>query len=112
MVANAEAQARYMSREQSADPEGWALRRAEATKRWRQDNAEKRAAHHKVYRAVRSGRLVRADSCEHCHKTCKTEAAHTDYSKPLGVLWLCRKCHAVLDMGKQPMIETLESKAV
>jgi hypothetical protein len=30
----------------------------------------------------------------------KTEAHHTDYSRPLDVVWLCKHCHRLLHNGK------------
>lgn len=41
--------------------------------------------------AIRSGRLQRLP-CEGCGEV-KSEAHHDDYSKPVDVRWLCRKCH-------------------
>lgn len=41
--------------------------------------------------AVKSGVLVRRP-CRECGAT-KVEAHHTDYSKPLDVVWLCRAHH-------------------
>ena len=46
----------------------------------------------KVYQAVKRGKLVR-QPCEVCGAE-KVEAHHPDYSKPLDVMWLCRKHHA------------------
>ena len=43
--------------------------------------------------AIRRGRLVRPGICSVCRETCKPEAHHDDYSKPLEVRWLCRPCH-------------------
>lgn len=37
--------------------------------------------------AVRASKISRGQSCEHCGVN------HKDYSKPLVVQWLCRKCH-------------------
>lgn len=42
---------------------------------------------------IRRGKLVRG-SCEKCGSE-KAHAHHHDYSRPLDVRWLCRKCHAV-----------------
>jgi ribosomal protein S27AE len=44
-----------------------------------------------VAEAIRKGVLIRK-SCERCGAA-KTDAHHEDYSKPLDVIWLCRKCH-------------------
>lgn len=52
------------------------------------------AAHRVVFRAVRSGRLVRPTACERCGESPKRiEAHHPDYDRPLDVLWLCKPCH-------------------
>lgn len=70
-------------------------------KNWQQKNREKHASHQKVHRAVEKGTLIRAEHCEKCGLISKTEGHHEDYSKPLEVKWLCRRCHAKI-------IETIE----
>ena len=67
------------------------LRHAELTNAWRKRNPEKRSAHRKVERAIKSGRLVRG-LCEICGSH-NVHAHHDDYSKPLDVRWLCPKHH-------------------
>jgi hypothetical protein len=52
----------------------------------------KRKAQVAVANALRRGNL-RKLPCEICGNQ-KSEAHHTDYSKPLDVMWLCRKHHA------------------
>ena len=52
-----------------------------------------------VKRAVKSGELVRPTQCssdapEH---EGRIEAHHTDYSRPLDVVWLCVSCHRKTD---------------
>ena len=50
----------------------------------------------KVRWAVKSGRLVPADSCERCShdfSDSPREGHHEDHDQPLLVLWLCRRCH-------------------
>lgn len=66
-------------------------------RRWRKRNPEKTLAHRKVFVAVRAGHLVK--------KPCfcgalKVEAHHTDYSKPLDVIWYCKKHHAAADRNE------------
>jgi len=46
-----------------------------------------------VKRAVKSGKLVRPNSCQTCSKTCHPHAHHPDYGKALSVEWLCISCH-------------------
>jgi tRNA splicing endonuclease len=49
-----------------------------------------------VYRAVKSGKIIKPAQCDDC-KQDKTEKQlhghHEDYGKPLVVLWLCTGCH-------------------
>lgn len=65
----------------------------ETVRRLRQQNPEKTRARTAVSRALRSGRLHRPDHCSACSLPCRPEAHHTDYSKPLDVVWLCSGCH-------------------
>jgi hypothetical protein len=68
------------------------LRKIKAT--WAAKNKEKKRAHLKVKRAKEKG-LITQGCCEVCGNF-KSEAHHEDYSKPLEVVWLCRKHHAEL----------------
>lgn len=52
-----------------------------------------RLAHGAVYRAIKTGKLVRSLICEECDKQCKTLGHHKDYNYPLKVVWLCHNCH-------------------
>lgn len=61
---------------------------------YRKNNPEKRAAHLIVRNAVQRGDLPRVSTCD-C-VDCGVQAAeyhHEDYSKPLEVEPLCKKCH-------------------
>jgi len=51
----------------------------------------KTLAQYLVRKAIQDGKLTRT-SCKECGEL-KTEAHHTDYSKPLEVIFLCRKHH-------------------
>lgn len=61
--------------------------------RCRQSNPGKKKAHNIVSGAIRRGKLRRSVFCEVCGLPAETEGHHADYSKPLEINWLCRKCH-------------------
>lgn len=46
-----------------------------------------------VYMALKRGELIRLNKCQMCNKECKPQAHHSDYSKPLEVIWVCTICH-------------------
>jgi len=58
------------------------------TKAYRKRNREK------IELAIKFRQLIRPISCEKCKNNCTPQAHHHDYTKPLDVVWLCRKCHA------------------
>ena len=62
---------------------------------------DKRKARKAVYYAVKVGKLIKPDICSHCFKKRKVESHHEDYSKPLEVKWLCKKCHTSWEQAKQ-----------
>ncbi len=68
--------------------------RKETNCRYIEKNKKKRKAHVAVGNAVRSGRLLKSCICEYCLESKPIEGHHSDYNKPLEVLWLCSKCHA------------------
>lgn len=87
----------------------------EAVRRYRAENpqceletrikaCEKNPNHKNAYMAldaaIRAGIVEKPDVCSGCgkHATGRgLEAHHHDYSKPLDVIWLCKKCHRSLD---------------
>lgn len=71
----------------------WNRNHPERNPRWREKNPEKRKAHDAVRKALKSGRLVRPDTCEGCGATGRLHAHHDDYEKRLDVRWLCPSCH-------------------
>jgi len=56
-------------------------------------HADKYKARYAVRNALRNGVLKRLP-CSSCGAE-NAEAHHEDYSKPLSVEWLCRKCHGL-----------------
>ena len=62
-------------------------------KAWRKRNPEKRKVWWIYSNALRSGKIVPSDVCSRCGKIGAVDGHHNDYSKPLDVIWLCRRCH-------------------
>lgn len=85
----------YATKYQKHTPEAKA-RALAATKAWRQRTGANKA-HCAVARAIKRGDLVRPSVCSRCQQPGRIEASHDDYSKPLEVEWLCRRCHADKD---------------
>lgn len=55
---------------------------------------EKVYAREQLAYAVSSGAITRPRVCTACNLERSIQAHHTDYSKPLEVMWLCTPCHA------------------
>jgi hypothetical protein len=61
------------------------------TRKWRATTPGANAAHIKVQRAIRSGRLT-PQPCERCG-VLRVVAHHENYDRPLEVVRLCQPCH-------------------
>lgn len=87
---------RRMSEALSEYKKHWAEQNKDKTRAAKQryiaQNPDKRFCHVALNNAVRDKKIMK-EPCEKCGEK-KSEAHHEDYSKPLEVLWLCRKCHA------------------
>lgn len=59
---------------------------------------ERVKARQEVFNAIKRGEIIR-QSCSVCGLE-KAHAHHEDYSKPLDVIWLCRKHHREVHNGK------------
>lgn len=64
------------------------------------NNTKKRRVQHFTDKAIQKGILIRPYYCEKCGGTQLfsdgrngIQAHHSDYNKPLNVIWLCQKCH-------------------
>ncbi len=56
---------------------------------------EKTRARTCLNRAISKGYIVKPSICTMCEsKDKKLDGHHEDYSKPLDVIWMCRKCHS------------------
>ena len=60
----------------------------------RKKNPQKNIAYLAVSRTLKAGKIKR-EPCALCGAK-ETQAHHEDYSKPLEVIWLCRKCHLLM----------------
>ena len=75
----------------------------EAQNRHRARHPEKARARRALASAVRRGEIQKPTVCPRCGSAVQTQhmhGHHRDYSKPLDVEWLCRKCH-LAEHGKQ-----------
>ncbi len=68
--------------------------RCSSSKRHRLKHPEKEKAKCAVHYATKTGKLKRSIFCESCGLPSDTQGHHSDYGKPLSVLWLCRDCHS------------------
>ena len=78
-------------RKRIATPEGRKNEFAKSAE-WQARNAEKRRAHIILNNAIRDKRII-PRPCELCGFALVVHGHHEDYSKPLDVVWLCKKCH-------------------
>jgi len=70
-----------------------------ATKKWADNNLEKRAAHSLLWAAIKRGDISK-EPCEVCGSTKNVQAHHDDYTCPLDVNWLCPKHHRKADKNR------------
>ena len=70
-------------------------------KEWRERNPEKNKAQKIVFINLRNGNIVR-ESCKICGNP-KSEVHHEDYSKPLEIVWLCKKHHSEADIIRREL---------
>lgn len=81
-------------------------------KQW-QDENEKRMHIAKwacgvVRAAIKKGLIVKPSQCERCEAEGFVESSHHDYTKPLEVEWLCRRCHRRDDARRPKTITQIE----
>jgi hypothetical protein len=71
--------------------------------RHRQKFPDKRKAQYILANAVASGKVIRPFICAICDVPCTPEGHHSDYSQPLSVIWMCKKCHSDLHHSGIPL---------
>ena len=62
---------------------------------------KKKNAHLAIYRAIKSGELIKSKVCEVCGLGGKIQGHHEDYDDPLSVVWVCVRCHADIHKKKR-----------
>jgi hypothetical protein len=65
-------------------------------KRYRENNREKINAQNVLRDHVKRGNIIKPSNCSICNSTQWIEAHHADYTKPLEVVWICKKCHVAI----------------
>lgn len=84
----------HMRRARATNPEKFRAQEREASRSRPRD--QKYKARVILNAAVRSGELLRPNSCQRCGSTKgRIEGHHPDYSLPLEVVWLCSECHGL-----------------
>ena len=70
-----------------------AVKKSISRKKYKSNYPEKAKAHMEMSHGIRDHKVVKPEVCSVCGKKRKLEGHHYDYSKPLEVIWVCRKCH-------------------
>jgi hypothetical protein len=68
-------------------------------RRWNEAHRQAREAHHALRAAIRRGEIKRG-KCAECGSL-RVDGHHPDHSKPLEVIWLCRKHHRQLHAAER-----------
>ena len=69
----------------------------------KKENPIRYKAIYAVKDAIRVGKIRKRNICEICYTTENIEGHHPDYSKPLEVIWMCKKCHHKLHYPHIPI---------
>lgn len=71
--------------------------RTRVTREWRKRNPEAARAQAEAHKAMKAGYIATVPLCQTCGLDKRLEKHHPDYSRPLLVVWLCKRCHAIAD---------------
>lgn len=64
-------------------------------KRWRDKNPDRIKAYITFRKAILKGKIIKPVRCSMCGECSpKIQGHHSDYTKPLEVIWVCHPCHA------------------
>ena len=66
---------------------------------WQKRHPEAIRARLLLKRDIERKNIIKPYCCFLCNKECRVQAHHSDYSKPLEVIWLCASCHKKLHLG-------------
>lgn len=73
------------------------IKAAQYAKAYRIRNPLKHKARYMLRNAVSLQKILKPNKCTICKEIRKIEGHHTDYRKPLNVIWLCKPCHRIAD---------------
>jgi len=81
----------YMRRARKSNPQKF--KRRERLSAYYRPKTEKTKGREILNSALKSGKVIKPTNCSQCGKIRKLTAHHSDYSKPIEVIWLCYECH-------------------
>lgn len=94
---------RVEARKQYQSTENYRVSAAKGRKRYVKRHPEIRNAHIIVGNFLRDGKLIKPDTCAECRSTERLHAHHSDYSRPLDVVWLFHTCHVEWHQHNKPI---------
>lgn len=94
---------RVKARYDYARTEGGKEARFRVSKSYRAKNPTIYRAHGIVNNAVRDGLLTKPENCSKCNASGNIHGHHSDYNKPLEVIWFCESCHAEWHRNNKPI---------
>lgn len=60
----------------------------------KKETKKQKKYHWDFHAALRSGKLKKPKTCSKCNKSSENiEAHHSNYDKPMQVVWVCTSCH-------------------
>jgi len=96
---------RVAARKEYIQTEAGKAARRRGSENYRKKHPMKYAANVIVNNYIRDGKLIKPSNCSVCNSDHLIDAHHDDYTKPLVVRWLCRKCHAFWHKFNEPIYE-------